>query len=183
MKACLRFICLLIMTITLSNCSLVLNKIIPGISDLETTDKKHKILAHSSTDHVTHTARTVETSSNVIDDLDLENDYSTSLPEASSTINNDYTPSPVCRGDKVTKHWHDLKKVVVIIDGLNIRNHYGLNQAIIAKANRCDKLTVLDKRIEKLSGNKRYRSRGWLKIKTQNGTTGWVASWYTQYVD
>jgi len=92
--------------------------------------------------------------------------------------------TPVCAtGKKITNHWHELKKVVVVTDLLNIRSHYGSNQPVIAGAKRCEHLLVLDKHVERIKGNKKYKSRGWLKIQTQSGTTGWVAGWLTEYIE
>jgi len=90
--------------------------------------------------------------------------------------------SPVCSGEKVSKHWHDLKTVVVVTDFLNIRSRYGSNQPVIDGAKRCEQLIVIDKYVERIKKNKGIRSRGWLKIKTQSGTTGWVAGWLTRSI-
>ena len=91
--------------------------------------------------------------------------------------------SPVCNGDKVTQHWHELNNVVVVTRALNIRKKYGSNQRVIGTARQCDQLTVIDKRVERLRKNKHYKTRGWLKVETKNGTVGWVASWHTRYVN
>jgi hypothetical protein len=89
----------------------------------------------------------------------------------------------VCTGEKVSRHWHDLKKVVVVTNLLNIRSNYGSDQSVIGAVKRCEQLLVIDKHIERIQGSKRIQSRGWLKIQTETGTTGWVAGWHTRYVD
>jgi len=92
-------------------------------------------------------------------------------------------PTTVCDGERITKHWNNLKKVVVIADALNIRNAHGSNKKVIGVANHCEQLLVIDKRVERLKGNRRFKTRGWLKVKTQSGIIGWVASWHTRYLD
>ena len=92
-------------------------------------------------------------------------------------------PTKTCKGEKVTKHWHDLQKVVVVTNFLNIRSNYGTHHPIIGGAKHCEKLIVIDKHVERVKGSKSIKSRGWLKIKTQKGTTGWVAGWLTEYID
>jgi len=89
----------------------------------------------------------------------------------------------VCDGDNIVKHWHNLRNVVVVSDSLNIRKNYGNNQAVIGKAIRCDQLEVVDKRVERLKNKNRYKTRGWLKIKTKSGLVGWVASWHTRHIE
>jgi hypothetical protein len=89
----------------------------------------------------------------------------------------------ICTGEKVSKHWHNLNKVVVATNFLNIRSNYGVNQPVIGSAKRCEKLTVIGKHVERVRGNKKIKSRGWLKIVTQSGVTGWVAGWHTGYIE
>ena len=89
----------------------------------------------------------------------------------------------VCTGESVSKHWHDLNQVIVIVNFLNIRSNYGGNQPVIGTATKCEKLKVIDKHIERVRGSKKIRSRGWLKILTQGGVTGWVAGWHTRHIE
>ena len=103
-------------------------------------------------------------------------------PETSPPYLEKNQPKTICTGEKVTKYWHELKRVVVVTDVLNIRSHYGSNQPIIGGAKRCEQLIVLDKHVERIKGNNRIKSRGWLKVKSQKGTTGWVAGWLTEYI-
>jgi len=102
--------------------------------------------------------------------------------EPSPPYSKNIQPTPVCTGEKVSKYWHELNKVVVVTDVLNVRSHYGINQPIIGGAKRCEHLIVLDKHVERIKGNKKIRSRGWLKVRSQKGTTGWVAGWLTEYI-
>ncbi|KPA12921.1 conserved hypothetical protein, secreted [Candidatus Magnetomorum sp. HK-1] len=169
----------------ISGCSAIVEKIIPGFSaaepikevnlENEKLDIKTDTIAH--TEYVDHSNVTKATSEKVIKDIPIQNLIYEDLSIPDPPI------QPVCDGEKITKHWRNLKKVVVVSDSLNIRNNYGSNQNVIGTANRCDQLTVIDKRVEKIQGKKRIRTRGWLKIKTQSGLTGWVASWHTRHID
>jgi hypothetical protein len=110
------------------------------------------------------------------------------MPDPVEPIPDPVEPVPIkqpkiCTGEKVSKHWHNLNKVVVATNFLNIRSNYGVNQPVIGSAKRCEKLTVIGKHVERVRGNKKIKSRGWLKIVTQSGVTGWVAGWHTGYIE
>ena len=130
------------------------------------------------------------------DKISYENDIDNNNDQVKLTSNQDKAlrksdfnsaritiPPSACTGENVSLHWHELKKVVVVTDLLNIRSHYGSDQSVIGGAKRCEQLLVIDKHVERVRGNKRIKSRGWLKIKTDKGITGWVAGWHTRFVD
>jgi len=101
--------------------------------------------------------------------------YKSETKKELTSINN-------CNGEKVTKFWHTLEKVVVVARTLNLRNSPGNRKKIVGTLERCEILDVLDKRVERIKSGGKVRTRGWLKIKSSSGLTGWVASWHTRYV-
>ena len=101
--------------------------------------------------------------------------YKSETKKELTSINN-------CNGEKVTKFWNTLEKVVVVSQTLNLRNSPGNRTKIVGTLERCEILDVLDKRVERIKSGGKVRTRGWLKIKSSSGLTGWVASWHTRYV-
>jgi len=157
---------------------------------IETTNQKKDTISDDSS----APSRTIDIDPIRMDDYDVVQDFadyqqnkSTTKTILKSDQDRDETfvqaEKPDCTGEKVSTHWHDLKNVVVVTDVLNIRSNYGMNQPVIGEVERCEQLVVIDKHVERIKGNKRIKSRGWLKIKTQSGTTGWVAGWLTRYIN
>jgi len=189
---CVKKILLIFCCVSIINgCSILIEKIIPGVNQNEQEVKlSEKIdiepasqeMVTKDTDQLVisqpeHT--NFQTSEEIVsvDQLNSGERYSYNKSKETTEIPH------VCTGENVTRHWRQLKKVVVVTDLLNIRSNYGSNQSVIGGARRCEQLLVIDKHVERIQGNKRIKSRGWLKIKTDKGIAGWVAGWHTRHID
>jgi hypothetical protein len=146
-----------------------------NLDEHEDTDEQSFSLTNENDSQIQST----EPEKKIVNTANLDNQKKPLL----ATQNIDKKNQTVCNGESITKHWKNLNKVVVIADILNIREKYGSHQTVIGTAERCAQLKVIDKRVEKIQSNKGYKTRGWLKVTTESGLTGWVASWHTRYIE